>query len=153
MIKYVTKFEKFIIMALMLMMAVAVLVSTIELGYILVKDIITPPPVLLQLDQLLEIFGLFLLVLIGFELLETIKTYIEENAVRVEVVLVVAMIAIARKIIILDVKTMPSLTLIAIGFIIIALAIGYYLIKRSRIEETGTLSKGAIDNKSQSTAD
>jgi uncharacterized membrane protein (DUF373 family) len=140
-------------MALMLMMAVAVLVSTIELGYILVKDIITPPPVLLQLDQLLEIFGLFLLVLIGFELLETIKTYIEENAVRVEVVLVVAMIAIARKIIILDVKTMPSLTLIAIGFIIIALAIGYYLIKRSRIEETGTLSKGAIDNKSQSTAD
>jgi hypothetical protein len=62
-------------------------------------------------------------------------------------------IAIARKIIILDVKTMPSLTLIAIGFIIIALAIGYYLIKRSRIEETGTLSSGAIDNKSQSTAD
>jgi len=137
----------------MLMMGLAVLVSTIELGYILVKDIITPPPVLLQLDQLLEIFGLFLLVLIGFELLETIKTYLAENAVRVEVVLIVAMIAVARKIIILDVKTMPSLTLIGIGVVITALAIGYYLIKRSHREETSTLSKSATDGKSQSMAD
>jgi uncharacterized membrane protein (DUF373 family) len=40
------------------------------------------------------------------------------------------MIAIARKVIILDVKILPSLTLIGIGAIIVALSAGHYLLMR-----------------------
>ena len=43
-------------------------------------------------------------------------------------VFTVAMIAIARKVIILDVKELSSLTLMGIGVIIIALSAGYYLL-------------------------
>jgi len=52
--------------------------------------------------------------------------------VHVEVVFTVAMIAIARKVIILDIKEVSSLTLIGIGVIIVALSAGYYILTRKR---------------------
>jgi uncharacterized membrane protein (DUF373 family) len=64
------------IQALMVMMAIVLGFATIDLAWLIVKDVIQPPLFLLSIDQLLEIFGLFMLVLIGIELLETIiKTY------------------------------------------------------------------------------
>jgi uncharacterized membrane protein (DUF373 family) len=74
-----------------------------------------------------------MLVVIGIELLETImKTYITQGQPHYEVVLSVAIIAIARKVIILDLKEVDSLSLIGIASIIIALTVGYFLMKRSR---------------------
>ena len=97
-------FEKVIIFSLSLMMMLVVLLSTIDFAYILIIDILKPPIFLLQIDELLEIFGFFLLILIGVELFETIRSYLAEHVVHVEVVVEVALIAIARKVIILDVK-------------------------------------------------
>jgi len=47
---------------------------------------ITPPYLLLEIHELLDIFGLFLLVLLGIELISTLRTYLTENEVHVEVV-------------------------------------------------------------------
>lgn len=132
MLEYLKKFERIIITALIVMMILVVLLSTVELGWIIIKDVMTPPVILLEIEELLEIFGLFLLVLIGIELLEMIKIYLEENVIHVEVVFMVAMIAVGRKVVILDVKKLPSLTLIGIAAIILALSLGYYLIKQNR---------------------
>jgi uncharacterized membrane protein (DUF373 family) len=95
------KLEQGIIGALMVLMMVVVLLSTIELGWLIANDILTPPIILLEIDELLDVFGFFLLVLISLELLETIKAHFVENTFHAEVVLEVAMIAIARKVIIL----------------------------------------------------
>ena len=112
------------------MMAVVLFLATMELGWIIVKDVTTPPVLLLEIDELLEIFGLFMLVLIGVELLETImKTYLAEGVNHAEIVISVAIIAIARKVIILDVKDLSGITLIGIGVIILALSIGYFLVR------------------------
>jgi len=125
-------FERIITFVLIGMMIVVVFLATLELGWIIIKDIITPPVLILEIDELLEIFGLFLLVLIGIELLETIKSYLHDRVLRVEVVLSVAMIAMARKVIILDIKDTSNMTLVGIGVIIAALAGAYYLFKRSK---------------------
>ena len=130
MLDVLKKFEKVVLLALVFMMSVVVFLSTLELGWILIRDIVTPPVVLLDIDELLDVFGFFLLVLIGIELLETIKTYFVEHVIHAEVVIEVAMIAIARKVIILDVKELPSLTLLGIAAIIITLAVAYWLVKR-----------------------
>lgn len=130
--KYLEKIEKLIVVSLLVMMVAVVLLSAIELGWIILKDIITPPIFLLEIDELLEVFGMFLLVLIGIELLETVKMYLTQKKVHVEIVFTVALIAVARKVIILDVKDLSSLTLIGIGVIIFALSAGYYLIKRNK---------------------
>jgi uncharacterized membrane protein (DUF373 family) len=127
------RFEHCIVLSLILMMIVVVLLSTIELGWLIVKDMLTPPIVLLEIDELLELFGFFMLVLIGIELLETIRAYYVDHSVHAEIVIKVAIIAIARKIIILDVKDLPSLTLIGIAAIVIALSAAYYVLKRLRL--------------------
>ena len=128
--KLLKRLERALLVVLAGMMAVVLVLATAELGYVLIIDIFRPPFFLLEIDELLEIFGLFLLVLIGIELLDTMKAYMVEKVVHVEIVFAVALIAVARKVIVLDVGKYPSLTLMAIGVIIIALSIGYYLIKR-----------------------
>lgn len=130
--KWLRMFEKVIVYSLIVMMAVTILLATVDLGWIIIKDMMTPPLFIINVNELLEIFGMFLLVLIGIELLETIKTYSSESKVHLEVVFMVAMIAIARKVIILNLKEISSLSLLGLAAIIISLSVGYYLIKRDR---------------------
>jgi uncharacterized membrane protein (DUF373 family) len=136
------KYEKLMIQALMVMMALVLGIATIDLGWLIIKDIINPPFLLLSVNQLLEIFGLFMLVIIGIELLETImKTYITQNQPHYEVVLSVAIIAIARKVIILDVKEVDSLSLLGIAATILALTVGYFLMKKSHPADISSKNK------------
>jgi len=135
MLKILKSYEKFLLMVLIFMMGIVVLLATIELGWILVQDILTPPVLLLEVEELLDLFGIFLLVLIGIELLETIKTYFVEHVIHAEVVVEVAVIAIARKVIILDVKDLSSVTLLGIAAIILALAVAYWLVKRGGLKQ------------------
>jgi uncharacterized membrane protein (DUF373 family) len=131
MLSLIKKFERIIVTTLIVMMAVTILLATVELGWLIIKDIITPPIILLEIDELLDIFGLFLLVLLGIELASTLKTYLTEKEIHVEVVFTVALIAIGRKVIILDVKEISSLSLLGIAAIIISLSVGYFLVKRA----------------------
>ena len=133
---YMELFHKAIITILTGLMGLVVMLAALELIYLIAMDILSPPLLLLEIDELLDIFGYFLLILIGVELLETLRIYLKEHALNVQVVLLVAMIAIARKVIILDSSKIESLTLIGIGFIILSLAAGYYLVKKSQDEPT-----------------
>lgn len=131
------KFEKIMIQALMIMMALVLALATIDLGWLIIKDVIDAPHLLLSVEQLLDIFGLFMLVVIGIELLETImKTYLTQGQAHFEVVISVAIIAIARKVIILDLKKVDSISLIGIAAIILALTIGFFLMKKSHVNES-----------------
>ncbi|MCG6892060.1 MAG: phosphate-starvation-inducible PsiE family protein [Desulfobacteraceae bacterium] len=127
---WLKSFEHAVIRILIMLMAVVILISTIELGYIVIKDILSPPIFLLEIEELLDIFGFFLLILIGIELLETIKAYLVEKVVHSEVVLEVALIAIARKVIILDLKEYDSVTVIGIAALILSIAAAYYIVRR-----------------------
>ena len=133
MFEYLKKYEKLMIQSLMIMMAIVLGLATIDLAWLIIKDIIKFPYFILSVNDLLDIFGLFMLVLIGIELLETImKTYLTQGQPHYEVVLSVAIIAIARKVIILDFKVVGNETLIGIALIILALTAGYYLMKKVR---------------------
>jgi uncharacterized membrane protein (DUF373 family) len=131
MIAMIKRLERMLILALVVMMGLVLLLATMELGWIIIKDILTPPVLLLEIDELLEIFGLFMLVLIGIELLETIvKTYLKQAADHASIVMVVAIIAMARKVIILDIKDASGQTLLGLAATVLALCCGYYLIRR-----------------------
>ncbi len=131
MIKFTRIIEKGIIYALILMMSVILLLATIELGYFLIHNILRSGGFLIDLDSLLDLFGVILMVLIGIELLDTIKVYLKESLVHVEVIMLVAIIALARKIVVLKVDQLDGEELIGIGILIIALSIAYYLIKKA----------------------
>ena len=131
MLELLRVFERAITAALLVLMMIVVSLATLELTWIILQDIISPPLFLLGISELLDIFALFLLVLIGVELLETIKAYLKESVVHFDVILSVAMIAIARKVIILDVKELPGMTLVGIAAIIMALAAAKYFYRRA----------------------
>ena len=125
------KFEQIIVTSLLGMMMFAVLVSTIELAVILVQELLKPPMMLLNVAEMVEVFGFFLMVLIGLELLETIKAYLEEDRVHAEVVFLVGMVAVSRKVIILDYEEMSPGLLYGMSALIITLAAGYFIVKRA----------------------
>ena len=120
------KIEKFTVMVLAAMLVVVVVLSTVHLGTRIAKEIWGPPRFLISVDGLLDIFGYFLLVLIGVELLETLRMYMKQDIIHVRVVLEVALIAMARKVIILEPHTVPSLTLLGIAAVILALGVAFY---------------------------
>ena len=129
--KILALFERYTVFAIIVMMMVTILVSTVELGVILITELFKPPRFLLDITNLLEVFGFFFMILIGLELLHTIKTYLSEESVHVEIVFLVAMIAIARKIIVLELSELDPVTLLGMAAIILALTGGYYFIKRA----------------------
>ena len=141
------KFEYFIVLTLLLMMMLALLASTVELAIILVTQLLAPPMLLLDIKEMLTVFGFLLMVLIGLELVETIKMYLDENVFHVEVVVLVAIIAVARKIIVIDYDSVSYEILLSIAALMIALSAGYFLLKRSttpsKSEELGDDSEHA----------
>lgn len=135
MITFVDKFEKLIYAALMVMLMLVLIGAVVDLAFLLFISLATASPYLLEAHELIAILGAFLLVLIGVELLDTIKLYFRENAIHVEIVLLLAIIAVARKVILLDPTGMAGidygLELMGIGVIVIGLAGGYCLIKKA----------------------
>jgi uncharacterized membrane protein (DUF373 family) len=81
--------------------------------------------------KLFQLFGLFLNVLIALEILENITAYLKKHVIQVELVLVTSLIAVARKIIILDLEKKDSNDLIALGVAVFALSISYLMIRLS----------------------
>jgi len=127
MLDYLKKLERLVVAALMLMMSAVVLLSALELGWLLIKDVLSPPLMILEIDELLELFGFFLLVLIGIELLETIKNYYEKGKIELGVIFTVALIALSRKIIILEPEKYDPLTLVGMAVLILGLVAGYWV--------------------------
>ena len=74
--------------------------------------------------------------LIGVELLETLKEYVKRAVIHVRVVLEVALIAMARKVIIERPNNVASLTLFGIAALILALGVAFYFERKAK-RETG----------------
>ena len=123
--------ERYIVKTLIGLMSLLLIIATIQLGYMVFKNIIQSAVFILDLDVLMDLFGVFLLVLIGIELLDTIKVYFKKHDIHVEVVMLVALIAIARKIILLDFDKHSGLEILGIAAIVVALSLGYYFIKKA----------------------
>lgn len=132
-LKAVRGFETAVITLLILLMMLVVGLSVLELAFMLWRQVTQPPYLFLNLPDLLEVLGFFMMVLIGLELLETIKNYLTQHALHVEVVILVAIIAVARKVIILDMKEIGAETILGIGFLLISLSSSYYLIKKGML--------------------
>jgi uncharacterized membrane protein (DUF373 family) len=80
---------------------------------------------------LFELFGLFLNVLIALEILENITAYLRKHVIQVELVIVTSLIAVSRKIIILDLEKKSSSDLIALAVAVFSLSVGYAIVHQT----------------------
>ena len=129
-----TRVQKFTVLALAAMLCIVVILSTLHLGVLIADEVWQPPRFLIRVQGLLEIFGYFLLVLIGVELIETLKAYLKKDVIHIRVVLEVALIAMARKVIVEEPNTVPGLTLFGIAALILALGIAFHVERQARRE-------------------
>jgi uncharacterized membrane protein (DUF373 family) len=127
------KTERIIALLLLMLMGVVVVSATVEVAHEIVMGLIDPPGFFLGVSELFDIFGLFLMVLIGLELMTSIHMYLDDHKIHAEMMFLVALTAVTRKIVIMDTDNMEPMLVIAIAFLIIALAAGFYLIKKKRL--------------------
>jgi uncharacterized membrane protein (DUF373 family) len=132
----ITKVQKLVVLALAVLLIVVVVLSTVHLGFLVAEEIWKPPKFLIPVQGLLDIFGFFLLVLIGVELLETLKAYSKKDVIHVRVVLEVALIAMARNVIVEEPNNVAGVTLFGIAALIVALAIAFYFERQTQKEQT-----------------
>ncbi len=123
------KVEVLVSKLLSLMMLGVLAVGIIQLGFVLVTEIIHDAPYGFFSSSLIEIFGAFLNILIALEVLENITAYLRGSGIRIELVIVTALTAVARKIVIFDFNKLSGTDLIGLGLAIFALTISYWLVR------------------------
>lgn len=151
MVKIMLAFEKGVAIALCVILSVIIVLSTIHWGSVVVGEIIVHPYHLIDIHKLLELLGTLIMIVIAIELLATMRIFFDKTAVKIEAVYLLAMMALAREVIILDLHKTPSTTLLGVAAIIAALSAGYFLIKgRSKPENEITLPKVTKEDKKKS---
>ncbi len=123
------QFEGSISKVLSVGMVVVILAIVFDLAVVLIEAIFTTAPGTFLGQTVIDIFGLFLTVLIALEILENITAYIQKHVVQVELVIATALTAVGRKFIILDLAEVSGTTLIGLGIAIFALSISYWLVR------------------------
>jgi uncharacterized membrane protein (DUF373 family) len=128
------RFETVVVGALQAMVMIVIAIAFFELVWLFYVGVTE------RLVEVRDVFDLqaavqrafagVMLVLLGLEILETLKVFNAEHRVRAELIVIVAIIAVARHIIQIDFEHMDAWRLLAIGALVLALTSGYYLLKR-----------------------
>ena len=126
----IDQLEGFVSKVLSVAMAVVILVAVGDLIIVIARDLFSSRPGFFN-ETLFEIFGLFLNILIALEILENITVYLREHVVLVELVIVTSLVAIARKIILLDLEKTTGTEIIGLAIAILSLSISYWIIRRT----------------------
>jgi len=113
---------------LSLLMVLVILFAVIDLTYFILNELFSSSGNLFK-TTLFNVFGLFLNILIALEILENITAYLKKHVLQVELVIVTSLIAIARKIIILDIDKTSGIDIIGLGVAVLSLSISYWIIR------------------------
>ncbi len=125
------KFEKVICVILSVMVAMIIAYATYKLGYhifeLFVKKGFDP----VEHKSFKAVFGMIMVVLIALEFKHSIVKVIADNEsiVQVKTVLLIAILAVSRKMIILDLKATPAITIFALSAVLLALGVVYWLMR------------------------
>jgi len=122
--------ETIVAKILTIALLIVILVALVDLMFVLSQILFRSPPSGFFNQTILEVFGLFLNILIALELLDNITAYLRKHIFQVELVIATSLIAVARKIIIFDLKKYSNTDLISLAVAIFALSISYWLVRR-----------------------
>jgi uncharacterized membrane protein (DUF373 family) len=85
---------------------------------------------------LIQLLDRLLMIFIALEVLQNVTAYLRDQVVQIELVLLTAMTAVARKVIVLPPGTESKPQLMAgFGVIVLGIAAAYWLVKRARHDQ------------------
>ena len=109
--------------------------------YVLYDRIAAHPYYLLDISDIQATFGVFMAVLIAIEIFINLTSYLRDNVIHLRLVLATALIAIARKVIVLDYKEVAPEYIYATALVAAALSLGYWLVV---VKNTGEKPKSEL---------
>jgi uncharacterized membrane protein (DUF373 family) len=133
-LRAITAFERALAKVLSVVLTAVLVVSALQLLIFLGSDLLdlsvnwTGEGLIRLLDQVLVI-------LIALEVLQNLTAYMREHVVQIELVLVTALTAVARKVIVMPpgVQKNPA-DLIGLGVAVLSLAGAYWLVRQSHFK-------------------
>ncbi len=124
-IRYAVKFLAFL-------MVFVILWGILDVIWVLYTKLTTPPYFLLNINDIFATFGAFMAVLIAIEIFANIVMYLKSEIFHVHLVLDTAVMAAARKVIVLDFKQLESMEVLALGVVLAALGVCYLFVAKGR---------------------
>ena len=121
--------EQLLAKILATLLIIVTVVATVQLTMTVAKGLVSPG-IIWQDEQLFLLLGKLLNLLIALEVLQNITSYLRKGVVQIELVLLTAITAVARKVIVLppDAESKPQL-LVGLGVAVLCLAAAYWLVR------------------------
>lgn len=119
---------------LAVLMTLLIILGVIDVGWMLFeKAWSSSPKFILSISDILATFGAFLAVLIAIEIFVNIVMYLREDIIHVKIVVATALMAISRKVIIMDFAETSAAYIWATAGVILATSIAYWLVDNSKL--------------------
>lgn len=116
------------IKVLAVLMVLVIVLCVADVIMVLYQKLVTPPVMLLELNEIFSVFAAFLAVLIAIEIFANITLYLRDDVIHVKLVIATALMAVARKVIVLDFSVIDPGYLYGLGAIVLALGVTYWLV-------------------------
>ena len=127
-ISNLSKIIKISVKVLACLMTVVIILGVLDVALTLFQKISARPYFILDINDILATFGSFMAVLIAIEIFVNVVLYLRDDVLHVKVVMATALMAIARKVIIIDFDKIGPEYLFGIGGLVLAMSIGYWLV-------------------------
>ncbi len=115
--------------ALAVMMTLLIVVGAVDVAWTLWNKMVNATPMfVLTMSDILSTFGAFMAVLIAVEIFVNITMYLRDDVIHVKIVVATALMAIARKVIILDFDKVSAEYVFGIAAVILATGLAYWLV-------------------------
>ena len=120
---------------LAILMALVILWGVADVVYMMWVRVMEPPFLLMTVSDIFQMFGAFMVVLIAIEIFVNIRLYLGTDILPVKLVVATALMAMARKIIVLDFETTGPEYVFGIAAAVAALGLTYWLMSREGEEQ------------------
>lgn len=114
--------------ALAVLMVFVIALGVLDVVWMLYARLADPPLLLLDINDILAVFGAFLAVLIAIEIFVNITLYLREDVIHVKLVVAMALMAVARKVIVFDYEDLQPEYVLATAAVVLALGITYWMV-------------------------
>lgn len=133
-IAFLHKMIRIAVKALAILMVLVIFWGVIDVVYVLYTNLTAPPFMMLNIADIFKTFAAFLAVLIAVEIFQNIVMYLRTDIIPIKLVVATALMAIARKVIIIDFDTISAMYIFATAAVVLSLGITYYLISNHHKE-------------------
>jgi uncharacterized membrane protein (DUF373 family) len=128
--KIAYQFERLIVGALMVLLMATILFGTTLTAWSLVEDLRGVHELVAEPKALFDIFGLFVAVLVGVELLKILRHLLQVHEVDTTLVVQTALIALCNKVITANLTELDWTKLLGVAALIAALAVALWALRR-----------------------